>query len=346
MSRCDEGDAVINVHPADDEYCWTFGGHAPLSTIRPGDVLNIFTEDAFCGRIRSVDDLASKVVVYPYLNPQSGPFYVDGAEPGDTLAIHLIALTPARRWGVSTTLPLFGALVGTRQTANLQPDLPERTWIYDLDAETGALVYRAADSDYVTQLELTPFLGTIGVAPAGGEVRSSLVPGNFGGNMDAHDVRAGTTVYLGVNEPGALFSIGDGHYQQGDGEACGVAVEGAMYTVLTVGVIHGKTCEWPRFETDKYLMVAGSARPLEDAYRIAQTQLIGWIRDECDLSLMDTYQLISQASHSTIANVCDPNYTVVSRVSKEVLPPADWMRGARARLVGIEKQGLAPDQSC
>jgi acetamidase/formamidase len=327
---------MIRIQPSADQYCWTFGGRASLMTVRPGELLEIFTEDAFGGRIQSVDHFASERVEYPYLNPQTGPFHVEGAEPGDTLAIHIVTVTPARDWGVSTTLPLFGALVGTRQTANLQPNLPERTWIYQVDVERGEVVYQAGDSDYTTRFELTPFLGTIGVAPSGGEVRSTLVPDMFGGNMDAPEVRAGTTVYLGVNEPGALFSIGDGHYRQGDGEACGVAVEGAMNTVLTVDVLKRTTCEWPRFETDESLMVAGSARPLEDAFRIAQTQLIRWISEASGLSLMDSYQVVSQGSHSAIANVCDPNYTVVTQMPKRHLPSAvDWMEGAHERLKAI-----------
>jgi acetamidase/formamidase len=304
--------------------------------IRPGELLEVFTEDAFGGRLRSADDLASHHVRHPYTNPQSGPFYVEDADPGDTLAVHLHSVAPARDWGVSTTMPLFGALVGTRTTANLQPDLPERTWIYLVDAARDEIVYRAEDSDFETRLPLTPFLGTIGVAPAGGEVRNSVVPDSFGGNMDAPQVCAGTTIYLGVNEPGALFSIGDGHYRQGDGEPCGVAVEGAMDTVLSVAVIKRYFCEWPRFETDDSLMVAGSARPLEDAFRVAQTQLIKWISGESGLSLMDTYQLVSQASRSSIANVCDPNYTVVAQIPKRHLPAgSEWMGGTHRRLSAI-----------
>lgn len=327
---------MIRFEPAPDQLYWTFGGRKAAMTVRPGDLLEVFTEDAFGGRIQSADQLASQRVQYPFLNPQSGPFFVEGAAPGDTLAIHLKSVVPARDWGVSTTIPLFGALVGTRQTANLQPDLPERTWIYQVDADRNEVIYRAGESEYETRFPLTPFLGTIGVAPSAGEVRSSLVPDTFGGNMDAPEACAGTTVYLGVNEPGALFSIGDGHYRQGEGEACGVAVEGAMRTVLTVEVIKGETCEWPRFESDADLMVAGSARPLEDAFRIAQTQLIRWIAAASGLSLMDTYQLVSQGSRSPIANVCDPNYTVVAHMPKERLPGGvSWMGGVHERLKAL-----------
>ena len=329
--------------PRPDQWVYTFGGNPPVMRLRPGEILQAFSEDAFGGQLRSTADRASERVHYPFLNPQTGPFFVEGAEPGDTLAVHLIRVKPARDWGVSTSVPLFGALVGTRLTANLQPELPERTWIYRVDNDV--VVFQAGDSDYATRLPLTPFLGTLGVAPAAREVRNSLVPDSFGGNMDAPEVREGTTVFLGVNEPGALFSLGDGHYAMGEGEACGVAVEGAMETHLVVEVLKGKYCDWPRFETDDALMVAGSARPLEDAFRIAQTQLVRWIANETHLSVMDAYQLVSQSSRSPIANVCDPNYTVVAQMPKRYLPPAmTWMDGTHSRLREFAKKttlGLA-----
>lgn len=317
--------------PTPEELVYTFGGAPPIMTIAPGELLDLFTEDALGGKVRHVEDEPSKLAHYPYINPQTGPFFVAGAEPGDTLAIHLLDIRPARDWGVSTISPLFGALVGTKQTANLQPNLPERVWIYEVDAEAGHVVYRALDSDFKTNLPLTPFLGTIGVAPPPFEVRSALVPDAFGGNMDSHEVRAGTTVYLGVNVPGGLFSIGDGHYAMGDGEICGVAVEGATNTLLTVELLKRVSCPWPRLENDEEIMVAGSGRPLEDAVRIAHTQLVYWVM-ESGLSLTDSYQLVSQAATTRIGNVVDPNYTVVAKIAKRYLPPHEWMLGVHGRL--------------
>jgi len=322
--------------PTPDQYAWTFGGCEAVMRVRPGDVLELFTEDAFAGQIRSSGDLPSRTIVYPFINPQTGPFFVEGAEPGDTLAIHLIDVQPARDWAVSTTVPLFGALTGTKYTATLQPALPERTWLYAVDLAAREVVYRALDSDFSVRLPLEPFLGTIGVAPEANEARNVLVPEAFGGNMDTPEARAGTTIYLGVNVEGALFSIGDGHYTMGEGEVCGVAVEGAMETVLTIDVIKGVRCEWPRLEDDDSIMVAGSYRPLEDAFRIAHTQLIRWISAESGLSEMDTYQLVTQASRSPIANVCDANYTIVAKIPKRYLPPdVAWMGDAHARLRAI-----------
>ena len=164
------------------------------------------------------------------------------------------------------------------------------------------------------------------------EARNVLVPEAFGGNMDTPEARSGTTIYLGVNVEGALFSLGDGHYTMGEGEVCGVAVEGAMNTLLVVDVLKGVYCEWPRLEDDEAIMVAGSYRPLEDAFRIAHTQLIQWISNETGLSVMDTYQLVTQASRSPIANVCDANYTIVAKIAKRYLPRVDWMTGVHDRL--------------
>ena len=325
--------SITRFVPTPDQFAWTFGGCEPVMRIQPGDVLELFTEDAFAGRIRSSDDLPSQAIAYPFINPQTGPFHVEGAEPGDTLAIHLIDVNPARDWAVSTTVPLFGALTGTRFTATLQPPLPERTWIYAVDRSTREVVYQALDSEFSVRLPLEPFLGTIGVAPAANEARNVLVPEAFGGNMDTPEARAGTTIYLGVNVEGALFSIGDGHYTMGEGEVCGVAVEGAMETVLTIEVLKGVYCEWPRLENDESIMVAGSYRPLEDAFRIAHTQLIRWICAETELSEMDTYQLVTQASRSPIANVCDANYTIVAKMPKRYLPRGvRWMGDTHTRL--------------
>jgi acetamidase/formamidase len=325
--------AITRFVPRENQFAWTFGGCEPVMRIRPGDVLDLYTEDAFGGHIRSSEDLPSQSIVYPFVNPQTGPFHVEGAEPGDTLAIHLIDVQPARDWAVSTTVPLFGSLTSTKYTPTLQPPLPERTWVYEVDRVASEVVFRALDSDHTVRLPLEPFLGTIGVAPAASEARNVLVPEAFGGNMDTPEARAGTTIYLGVNVEGALFSIGDGHYTMGEGEVCGVAVEGAMNTVLAVDVIKGRYCEWPRLEDDDSIMVAGSYRPLEDAFRIAHTQLIVWISADTGLSVMDTYQLVTQASRSPIANVCDANYTIVAKIAKRYLPGGiDWMAGAHDRL--------------
>jgi acetamidase/formamidase len=312
---------------------YTFGGAEPLASIRPGTVVSTWTMDCFAGRVRSTSDLVSQVCDPRFINPQTGPFYVEGAEVGDTLAVHFRSITPRESRGVSTTVPLFGSLTATRFTAMLHEPLPERTWVYEIDNAAGVVRYDALDSPFQVDLPLDPMHGTVGVAPALGEVRSSLAPGDWGGNMDTPEMRAGTTCYLGVNVEGALLSLGDGHARQGEGETCGVAVECAMDTVLVVDLIKGgPPTPWPRLEDDDYLMTTGSARPLEDAFRIAHSELVGWVRELTGLSAMDAYQLVSQTALTPIANVVDTNYTVVAKLAKRHLLGSVPMRGMHDRL--------------
>ncbi|GAA2369166.1 acetamidase/formamidase family protein [Dactylosporangium salmoneum] len=311
---------------------YTFGGAAPVASLAPGTVLSTWTRDCFGGRVRSASDVPSQVCDPRYLNPQTGPFYVDGAEPGDTLVVHFRSIEPRHGWGVSTTAPFFGALTATGLTAMLHEPLAERTWFYELDLGERLVRYRALDSAFEADLPLDPMHGTVGVAPPLGEVRSSLTPGSWGGNMDTPEMRAGTTCYLGVNVEGALFSLGDGHARQGEGETCGVAVECAMDTVVVVDLIKGVPTPWPRLEDDAYIMTTGSARPLEDAFRIAHTELVRWVAELAGLSTLDAYQLVSQAALTPVANVVDTNYTVVAKFPKALLRGAVVMGGAHQRL--------------
>jgi acetamidase/formamidase len=311
---------------------YTFGGAAPVASLRPGTVLSTWTLDCFAGAVKSRDDKVSEVCDPRFLNPQTGPFFVEGAEPGDTLAVHFLSIEPREARGFSTTVPLFGALTATGFTAMLHDPLPERTWVYEIDHDLRAVRYEALESSYTVSLPLDPMHGTVGVAPPLGEARSSLTPGSWGGNMDTPEMRAGTTCYLGVNVDGAIFSLGDGHARQGEGETCGVAVECAMDTVLVVDLIKGQPTAWPRLEDDDFLMTTGSARPLEDAFRIAHTELVHWVSSLTGLSTIDAYQLVSQAALTPIANVVDTNYTVVAKLPKTVLQGAEAMGGMHARL--------------
>ena len=216
--------------------------------------------------------------------------------------------------------------------ATLQDPLPDTTWIYELDRERRTVAFAARHSDHRIELPVEPMLGTVGVAPAGNEVRSSLVPDRFGGNMDTPEMRAGSTVFLGVNVEGAMFSVGDGHYRQGEGEACGTAVEGAMTTTLIVELIKGDAPGWPRIENDSHFMTIGSSRPMEDSWRIGNAELVHWVGRLCGLHPMDAYQLCSQISQAPIANVVDANYSVVVKAAKTLLPPAEAYDGIHAEL--------------
>ncbi|MEU4510126.1 acetamidase/formamidase family protein [Nonomuraea wenchangensis] len=329
---------VVSYRPKPEELSYTFGGRPPVGKVRPGTILEIYTEDCFGGLVRTVDDLPSRVCEFPYLNPVTGPFHVEGAEPGDTLALHFVRITPARDWAVSTTFPHFGALTGTHTTAMLQPPLEERVWRYDLDLDKGVAVYHARSSDFSVELPLDPMHGTVGVAPGANEARMTITPDAHGGNMDTPELRAGVTVYLGVNVEGGLFAIGDGHARQGHGEVCGTAVESAMNTVVAVELIKGVATPWPRLEDDLHLMSTGSARPLEDAYRISQHDLVTWAAELTGLDTLDAYQLVSQAGEAPVGNVCDTNYTMVAKLPKAYLGGPGVYESAHERLRALGSQ--------
>lgn len=312
---------------------YTFGGVEARAAIKPGSIIDTSSLDCFAGKIHSVHDHVSEVCDPRFLNPQTGPFYVDGAMPGDVLAVHFASIEPRSTLGFSTTVPLFGALTANGFTQMLHQPLPEMTWAYRIDKENRTVRYEARESKATYTLPLDPMHGTVGVAPALNEARSALTPGDWGGNMDTPEMRSGVTCYLGVNVQGALFSFGDGHARQGEGETCGVAVETAMDTVMVIDLIKGvPPILWPRLESDTEIMTTGSTKPLEDAFRISQVQMVHWIAELTGLSVMDSYQFVSQTSLAPIANVVDTNYTVVAKVRKDLLPGITPMDGIHHRL--------------
>jgi acetamidase/formamidase len=311
---------------------YTFGGVEPVASVAPGSALSTWTFDCFGGRVRSASDVVSEVCDPRYLNPQTGPFFIEGAEPGDTLAVHFVSIEPRFAWGVSANVPFFGSLTATPTTAMLHPALAERTWYYELDLQDRLVRYAAVDSEFTLDLPLDPMHGTVGVAPPLGEARSSLAPGSWGGNMDTPEMRSGVTCYVGVNVEGALFSLGDGHARQGEGETCGVAVETAMDTVVIVDLVKGVYTEWPRIESDTHLVSTGSTKPLEDAFRIAHADMTGWVAGELGLSALDAYQLVTQTVESPVANVVDTVYTMTAKMRKQYLPGVSAYGGIHRRL--------------
>ena len=160
-------------------------------------------------------------------------------------------------------------------------------------------------------------LGRVAVAPAGQEAFGGLWPGDFGGNLDASDVREGATVICRSFIHGALFYFGDGHALQGDGEIIGSGLETTMDVTFQFDLLKGKRIRWPRIEDDTHIMVAASVRPLIDALRIAYVELIEWLVAEYGFDKMDAFQIASQAGEVRVANVVDPNYTVVAKFPKK-----------------------------
>jgi acetamidase/formamidase len=314
------GAPTLQWTPQHSDLVYTFGGAAPKHRIKSGTRIVSWTEDCFDGAVKTARDLPSKVMSPGHDNPQTGPFYIEGAEPGDTVAVHLLKIEPAREYAVSSVAPGFGALVGTDRTAILAADLPETTWRYDLNAARTSARSSSADGKHSWEVPLAPFLGCLGVAPAASEVRSTIVPGPFGGNMDCPEVRAGNTVFLGVNVPGALLSFGDGHYAMGEGEVMGAAIEGAMNVEVYVELIKRQATPVPRIENSNEIMFVGSGRPLEDAARVAFKAMVHWVRDKSGMTELDAHQFVSQTARAPIIQLVDPEYTVLVKIDKQRVP--------------------------
>jgi amidase len=297
------------------ELKYDYGIAAPVLRLQPGDVLETNTVDADG---HALEDAGIKP---PGPNPLTGPFYIEGAEPGDTLAIHFLAVEVNAEKGFGSAGPGFGAINSTTYTPMLGGPIPKETWTYPIDKKANTALFKANDSSFTVPIPLHPFLGCVGVAPANGEARSSITPAEYGGNMDAPEATAGNTLYLPVNVAGALLYLGDGHAAMGDGEVDGTAVEISMKVKLRVEVIKHKEIAWPRFENADSIMAVGIYRPVDDSLRIAFTQLVQWIHSDYGLSEMDAYELLSKVAEIHLDQMVDPNYTVVAKINKKYLPP-------------------------
>ena len=251
-----------------------------------------------------------------------GPFHIEGAAAGDTLVVKILKLTPNRDSAMSRYSPGgISGVAGDSRTRMLNDPLPARTFAWRLDRTrmVGILDLPNSASKRI-EIPLKPMLGRVAVAPAGQEAFGGLWPGDFGGNLDASDVKEGATVYLPVFHPGALFYFGDGHALQGDGEIVGSGLETTMDVTFQFDLIKGKRIRWPRIESDTHIMVAASMRPLIDALRISYVELIEWLVADYGFDKMDAFQIASQAGEVRVANVVDPNYTVVAKFPKALLP--------------------------
>jgi amidase len=293
----------------------TFAVRPPVLTIRPGDTVETETFS------RPGD----------YYDPQKagpwpgevGPFFIEGAALGDTLIVRILKLAPNRDVAISNVTPngISGVAADSR-TRMLNDPLPSRrfVWWIDRPRNVGILDLPNSASKRI-ELPLRPMLGRVAVAPEGEEAWGGLWPGDFGGNLDASDVGQGATVHLPVFHPGALFYFGDFHALQGDGEIAGSGLESTADVTFQFDLIKGKRIRWPRIENDEYIMVAGSIRPLIDALRIAYVELIDWLVADYGFDRMEAYQIASQAGVVRVANVVDPNYTVIAKFPKKALPP-------------------------
>jgi acetamidase/formamidase len=251
----------------------------------------------------------------PFVNPQSGPILIEGAEKGDVVAVYIESMAPRgpNPRGTCAMIPQFGALSATSLTAMLHDSLPEIVRKIDVD-EDGVYWSKRVTLPY------RPHIGTLSCSPEIDSI-NTLTPDSHGGNMDLPDMGPGSITYLPVRTAGARLFIGDAHACQGDGEVCGTAVEYASTTTIQVDLIKGWSLEWPRLENETRIMAIGSARPLEDAARIAYKELVLWMEAEFGYDRWDAYMMLSQCGLVRLGNFVDPKYTVGAGIEKKYLTP-------------------------
>ncbi len=297
-----------------DHYFSTIGSHPPVLRVQPGDSVETTTVDA-----RGQDSSGQPVTSGG--NPMTGPFYVEGAEPGDTLVVHLDKLLPNRPYGWTRTM-VAPNVVDPEQVPNMPWPAEGQelaNWRVDNEAGTVTLVEPQTSLGALT-LPLAPMPGCFGVAPDRGEAISTATSGPFGGNMDYRGFVEGVTVYLPVFVPGALFHIGDGHAVQGDGEIVGTGVEISFDVGFTVDVQKGRRIYWPRGENEEYIFAAGNARPLDQATQHATTEMIRWLEKDLGIDPVGAHILMGQTVEYDLGNIYDPAYTMVCKMPKAVLP--------------------------
>jgi amidase len=296
-------------------YHTTIGPHAAVLHIEPGDRVRTTTVDA-----RGHD--ASGAQATPPGNPMTGPFYINGAEPGDTLAMHLERITPAGMVGWSSrgvaAHVVDPGFVG--ELASSAPGTPSEPATWDIDVNENTATLRTPETKLGRLcLPLAPMLGCFGVAPRDRQSISTATSGPYGGNMDYRGSMAGAVFYFPVFTPGGLLFLGDGHAVQGDGEIAGTGIEAAMEVEFRVELIKRKTIHWPRGENKDEIFTLGNARPLDQALQHATTEMFRWLREDYGLDAVGVGLLMGQAVRYEVGNVFDPAYTVVCKMPKAVL---------------------------
>lgn len=292
-------------------YFRTLGSHDPVLRVADGDQIFTTTVDA-----RGFDH--ERKAVTQRGNPQTGPFYVEGAEPGDSLVVELDSIKPNRSYGFcgSSVAP---NVVRPDYVPQLPLDAPLAEW--DVDVSRGTAMLQRPESKLgAIALPLDPMIGCFGVAAKGGQAISTATSAEHGGNMDYRGFTAGTTVYFPVFEPGALFFLGDGHAVQGDGEIVGSGIEISMDVEITLRLQKGKTIGWPHGENEQWIFTVGNARPLDEATQIATTEMLIWLQQDFGLDALGANLLLAQCVRYELGNMFDPAYTMVCKVAKSWLP--------------------------
>ena len=296
------------------KYFYTIGPYAkPVLSIKSGDTVVIETQDAFGGKLKNENTKPSDVEKLPFVNPANGPIFIEGAKRGDTLKITIESILPRGEQPRGTTCLVsnFGGLTGTDESPTLNPPLPEL--VRKVPVTTEGIKW----NENIT-FPYKPFIGTIGTSPLIDSI-NTLTPGKHGGNMDLSDICPGNILYLPVQVEGAFLYLGDCHAVQGDGELCGVAIEIPTYTTIRVEILRGWALEWPRLESSNFIMSIGSARPMENAARIAYYDLIKWMVSDFDFDKWDAYFILGQVGQVHLGNMVDPNYTMGAFIKKKYL---------------------------
>ena len=286
--------------------------HPPALRIKPGDRVVTKTIDA-----GGVDWNGQTVAMGP--NPQTGPFYIEGAEPGDMLVVTFEKIETNRAMAYSGSL--LSPYATTPQAIGARTDREARRLTWTIDKAKGvARLDQGEVQPGGLELPLRPMLGCVGVAPRGKEAIATSTPGAWGGNMDYAWMNAGVKLMLPVNEPGALLFLGDGHARQGEGEVAGTGLETSMDVEFTVDLVKKKNIGWPRLENETHVMVLGSARPLLEAFQIATAELQRWLMTDYGMTERGAQTFMGQATEYEVANVVDPSFTVVAKIRKTLLP--------------------------
>ena len=290
-------------------YHAVLGQFDPVLKVTDGDTVITSTVD-------NAGHDASDKKVADGINPQTGPFFIEGAEPGDTLAVHFDKMSPNRRIGRASAR-IASNVVDPSYVVEMSKERVIYEWELDLDKWTATLINPDPQlGRYV--LPLSPMLGCFGVAPMMNQGIAATTASNHGGNMDYNGFGADVTVYFPVFVKGALFFLGDGHAVQGDGEITGMGIESSFDVQFTVRVVK-KSINCPRAENDEYIMTAGNAKPLDQALQQATTEMIEWLKEDYKLGDNAVGVLLGQCVKYDIGNVYDPAYTIICKLNKKWL---------------------------
>jgi acetamidase/formamidase len=283
----------------------------PVLHIAPGDTVKTWNVDAGGTDSKGVRRSQGG-------NPETGPFYVDGAFPGDTLVVKLNKVRLNRDSAGSGDQIVPAALNPGYVQRTKYKDHFDSEWVLDREAGVARLKKPSERLKNYT-VKLQPMLGCVAVAPPAHQAMRTGFLGSYGGNMDYNQLREGTTIYLPVYVPGALLFIGDGHAAQGDGELTGDALETSMDVEFTVDLIKGSPTGYPRSENDEYLMSSGIGNSLPEALQIATTQLVNWLQKDYKLEPNEAAVVLGTAMQYNIAEVVDPLVHVVAKIRKDAI---------------------------